>query len=310
MRQFRMISFPMSAEGGNPAGVVIDPPAADDAALTAWAVRLNPLSETAFVERPDGPDAPYRVRYFAPGGEVDLCGHATAAAFAALAVSRLLPADGADLVAPGGRVRGRVAETSADGATVWMEMPVARRRRGGPPVALVAAALGLDPVRLAAAPPGAGTLGPALMDVGIPILLLPLDSPEPLPALRPDFDALRAISAEYDVLVFYPFALRPPDGAVVVQARSFAPAVDIDEDPATGTAVASLAAYLAEAGVLGDGVPLEVEQGVAMGHPSRVRGRVHVREDRPVSVEIGGRVVVRERVEDRPADAPGTGGGG
>jgi predicted PhzF superfamily epimerase YddE/YHI9 len=122
--EWRMAAFPVPGAdtGGNPAGVVLDPPDLDDEEMTRTAVRLNPLSETAFVRPPaTSGSAPYRLRYFAPGGEVALCGHATAAAFGALALGgRLgeLPADVAS-TAPGGGVQGRVERTGTASSCGW-----------------------------------------------------------------------------------------------------------------------------------------------------------------------------------------------
>ena len=47
--------------------------------MQSLAAELN-LSETAFVLPMDSPEADFRLRWFTPGTEVDLCGHATLAA--------------------------------------------------------------------------------------------------------------------------------------------------------------------------------------------------------------------------------------
>jgi len=60
---------------GNPAAVCLLPDPADAAWMQRVAAEMN-LSETAFLH-PEG-DA-WRLRWFAPAAEVDLCGHATLA---------------------------------------------------------------------------------------------------------------------------------------------------------------------------------------------------------------------------------------
>ncbi len=60
---------------GNPAAVCLLSEAAEDTWLQAVAMEMN-LSETAFL-LPEGDD--YRLRWFTPTVEVDLCGHATLA---------------------------------------------------------------------------------------------------------------------------------------------------------------------------------------------------------------------------------------
>jgi trans-2,3-dihydro-3-hydroxyanthranilate isomerase len=282
--EWRMVSFPLPGDphptGGNPAGVVLDPPPMSDPEMTRTAVRLNPLSETAFVGPPE--DGVYPLRYFAPGGEVDLCGHATAAAYAALALAgRLgeLPAR-VRSAAPGGDVSGRV-EREEDGVVVWMDMPIPRRVDARLDVAAIAEALGL-PYEVMASRPAA-----AIEDVGIRVAILPVADLAALDAIRPDFDRLRAIGEEERIIVYYPFVLDAGGGRV--RARTFAPAVGIDEDPATGTAAASLGAYLARERLVGS-TELRIRQGEAMGRPSELRLVIEHDDGQPASLVVGGRV--------------------
>jgi PhzF family phenazine biosynthesis protein len=281
-REWRMVSFPATpaaARGGNPAGVVLDPGDPDVPDMVRTAIRLNPVSETAFVW--DLEDDAYPVRYFAPGGEVDLCGHATAAAFAALALDdRLgpLPAE-VRSVAPGGRVRGRV-EAEGDGVVVGLEMPLAHRVEATLDLESLAEALGLPHEVVASRPAG------AIEDVGIRVALIPVADLAALDAMRPDFQRLRDLGRPHRIIVFYPFVLDADSRQV--RARSFAPAVDIDEDPATGTAAASLGAYLAREGLIGPSTDLRIRQGEAMGRPSEIRLHVEHRDREPSAIRVGG----------------------
>ena len=279
-----MVAFlptPTADRGGNPAGVVLDPGDPTPEAMTGTAVRLNPLSETAFVWPPEGDDDVLRLRYFAPGGEVALCGHATAAAYGALArEGRLgdLPAK-VRSVAPGGLVSGRVEREGA-GVVVWMDMPVARRVEAALDLEAVADAVGL-PVEVITSRPAA-----AIEDVGIRIALLPVADLAALDAMRPDFQRLRELGRQDDITVFYPFVFDAD--ADQVRARAFAPVVDIDEDPATGTAAAALGAYLAREGLVPGRAELRIRQGEAMGRPSEIRLRVERQGTQPLHVRIGG----------------------
>lgn len=277
--EWSMVAFPGGPGGGNPAGVVLDPPPLEADEMTRIAVRLNPLSETAFVN--PARDGVYPLRYFAPGGEVPLCGHATAAAFAALALAgRLgeLPA-AVRSRAPGGSVEGRV-EREGDDVVVWMDMPVSARVREPLDVEALAEALGL-PLEVLASRPAA-----AIEDVGIRVAVLPVADLAALDAMRPDFARLREIGAPPGITVFYPFVYDADSGRV--RSRSFAPAVDIDEDPATGTAAASLGAWLAREGLVGPSVELRVRQGEAMGRPSDLRLRIDHVDREPRRVRVGG----------------------
>jgi trans-2,3-dihydro-3-hydroxyanthranilate isomerase len=281
-REWRMVAFPVTptaAGGGNPAGVVFEPMETSPREMVRTAVRLNPVSETAFVWPPE--EGAYRLRYFAPGGEVDLCGHATAAAYGALALAgRLgeLPAE-VRSVAPGGRVSGRV-EREGDGLVVWLDMPVARRVDVALELEALADALGL-PVEVMASRPAA-----AIEDVGIRIALLPVADIAALDAMRPDFPRLVELGRDQGIVVFYPFVL--DSDALRVRARSFAPAVQIDEDPATGTAAAALGAFLAREGLLPPEAQLRIRQGEAMGRSSELRLGVRHADRTPLAVRVGG----------------------
>ena len=281
-REWFMLVFPGGPGGGNPAGVVLDPPAMEPDEMTAIAVRLNPVSETAFVGPPR--DRVYPLRYFAPGGEVPLCGHATAAAFGALALSGELGELPATVrsVAPGGAVEGRV-EREGDGVLVWMDMPVAKRVDAPLDLGDLADALGLPHEVLASRPAA------AIEDVGIRIALLPLADLAALDAMRPDFHRLRELGRPLDITVFYAFVYDGDSGRV--RSRSFAPAVDIDEDPATGTAAAALGAFLARERLVAEDVEIRVRQGEAMGRPSDLRVRVRHDDGAPRRIGVGGAVI-------------------
>ena len=75
MRQYTVDAFAEALFSGNPAAVCVAEGPLSDALMGAIAVENN-LSETAFLRRRgEG----YGLRWFTPGGEIDLCGHATLA---------------------------------------------------------------------------------------------------------------------------------------------------------------------------------------------------------------------------------------
>lgn len=73
MKYFVIDAFAENVFGGNPAGVcVLEKPL--DETLMQNIAKENNLSETAFVYKEKNQ---YYLRWFTPGGEIDLCGHAT-----------------------------------------------------------------------------------------------------------------------------------------------------------------------------------------------------------------------------------------
>jgi trans-2,3-dihydro-3-hydroxyanthranilate isomerase len=79
----------------------------------------------------------------------------------------------------------------------------------------------------------------------------------------------------------YAYCLDPVSPAAIAHGRFFNPTVGIWEDPATGSAAGPLVSRLVAEGVAPSGTPVLVEQGHAMGRPSRIRvdvdgGRVRI----------------------------------
>ncbi|MFP3339257.1 PhzF family phenazine biosynthesis isomerase, partial [Micrococcus sp. SIMBA_131] len=76
---YQVDAFTSEVFGGNPAAVMpLDQWLPDNLMLSLAAE--NNLSETAFfVPLPAGEDADFHIRWFTPGTEVPLCGHATLA---------------------------------------------------------------------------------------------------------------------------------------------------------------------------------------------------------------------------------------
>ena len=75
MKQYIVDAFTNKPFTGNPAAVCVMERWVSDKAMMNLAMENN-LSETAFiVKEKQG----YRLRWFTPGSEVDLCGHATLA---------------------------------------------------------------------------------------------------------------------------------------------------------------------------------------------------------------------------------------
>jgi trans-2,3-dihydro-3-hydroxyanthranilate isomerase len=285
MRFYFVDVFAQAPLEGNPLVVLTDADALDEPTMKRLAREFN-QSETTFVMRPTRPEANWRLRSFtAPGHEVLGAGHNALGAWWLLAELGLAPCEGPSVVfqqeigphvlpvevtCEGGRVR-RIAMTHAPavfGAQVEHLAPLA-------------GALGL------AAGDLEGTGLPAqVVSTGAGHCLVPVASREAVDRAQPDADRLRAILREVDGEGCYVFALEGPSP----YARFFNPTAGIAEDPATGTAAGPLVALLLAHGRVNDGATVAVEQGHAMGRPSRLEVRASL--DRVVL--LGAAVVVAE----------------
>jgi len=81
-------AFTDSLKGGNPAGVVLNSPDLTDEQMAHITKQLK-VSETAFVF--PSKKADYKIRFFSPSIEVDLCGHGTIATFFVMALEGVFP---------------------------------------------------------------------------------------------------------------------------------------------------------------------------------------------------------------------------
>ncbi|RYP88422.1 PhzF family phenazine biosynthesis protein [Nocardioides guangzhouensis] len=92
-------------------------------------------------------------------------------------------------------------------------------------------------------------------------------------------------------------------GPVDVHARVFVPGLLGAEDAATGSAAAGLGMALVARGVLPDGGGYRIRQGVEMGRPSRLTGRVDATDGRATACHVSGQVhaIARGTLKAPPA---------
>ena len=252
-------AFTLNGTGGNPAGVVLDADALDEAAMQSIAAQTG-LSETAFVSR--SPTEGARLDFFTPTRRIAHCGHATIAAFA------LMSAEGRISDGPTSKqtVDGPRRIHVRDGA-VFMEQQAPRYLTQadwsgtGVTEADVLAAVGLSANRLDL------RVAPQVVDTGNRFLLIGVASEADLAGLVVDQEAVARISEALDLIGFYVFFVTGEGGFAHATTRMFAPRYGIPEESATGMAAGPLACLLHD--VLGDRrAHFVIEQGRFMASPS------------------------------------------
>jgi PhzF family phenazine biosynthesis protein len=207
---------------GNPAAVLLLDRAPSDEWMAAVARETN-LSDTGFVIQEDLPDSDFRLRWFTPTVEINLCGHAT------LASAHCLFEDGVT-----GPIRFAtrsgvlVVDKRSDGSLAmdfpaWFLTPFDART-------VVAAAIGL-PVEWT-----------GRTDNGAFLLAL-VTNERSVRDLSPDFVAVSVLDASVGLIVT---AVADPGGEYDFVSRVFAPQAGIPEDPVTGSAHTVLAPYWAD----------------------------------------------------------------
>jgi PhzF family phenazine biosynthesis protein len=255
---FQVDAFTAEPFAGNPAAVCLLEADADPAWMQSVAAEMN-LSETAFL-RPSG--GRWRLRWFTPTVEVELCGHAT------LASAHLLFSEG--LADAGEPVRFNsasgplAARRDGDGA-IWLDFPATPAAPVEPPAGLLDA-LGVG---------GAGFVGRARFD-----WLVELADEAAVRDLAPDLRALGGLTPD-GMGVIVTAAAAPGAAGYDFVSRCFVPSAGIDEDPVTGAAHCVLGPFWA--GRLGR-EELAGFQASARGGLVRVRPEGH-------RVHLGGHAV-------------------
>jgi PhzF family phenazine biosynthesis protein len=111
-----------------------------------------------------------------------------------------------------------------------------------------------------------------VVSTGAAHLIVPLRARAAVDRAAPDGSRLKAVLAAVAAEGCYLYSLDPVDTAdAVAYTRFFNPTMGIVEDPATGTAAGPLVSLLVASGNLPDGVTAIVEQGHALGRPSRIQ---------------------------------------
>ena len=206
---------------GNPAAVCLLDRYPSDQWLQHVAAEMN-LSETAFLV-PTSEENSFQLRWFTPGGEVDLCGHAT------LASAHILIEQAKCVADQPIRFQTRSGEltcTRSD-AGITLDFPSTPAMDDADPelAESLLVALGI----------GAGKVLRSKFD-----LLVIVKNAAVVESLRPNFNALGAFDTR-GVMV----SAAGSDGDVDFVSRFFAPACGINEDPVTGSAHCCLAPYWA-----------------------------------------------------------------
>lgn len=264
--------------GGNPLAVFTDARGITDQQMQSLAAEMN-LSETTFVLPPSDPANTARVRIFHRTGEMPFAGHPSIGTGYVLATLGHEGALTLEMIA--GLVKVDIDRDGAGAPTgAVIAAPQALTISADIPIDEVAACAGIGPGDLVTA-----THTPVLATVGVPFILAEVTG-QALTRAEPDVAAFRKAEAgRPDLAGRYSLLIYAREGQDI-RARMFAPLSGTYEDPATGSANATLAALLVSlAGV--DQAAFTISQGVEMGRPSLLKAAARRTPD-GVRATVGG----------------------
>lgn len=281
-------SFTFKEEGGNPAGVVLEPKDLTPTQMKKISKELQ-VSETAYIY--PSTHADYKIRFFSPAVEVDLCGHATIASFTVLGNKITSKKRSNNVITV-------TQETNAGLLPVQIQFTKEERvhsvlMKQKDPVfeplsyapRTLAEILGIDIQNLRS------DLPQERVSTGLFTLPVCVSSFSVLKQMNPDFQLVKRFCRKHNVGSLHVFTFDTIESDSLYHARNFAPLYDINEDPVTGTANGAVCSYLRHHQII-HSKKVICEQGDIIKKPGRVT--VSFIND---SVWVGGKATIKKSVE-------------
>jgi trans-2,3-dihydro-3-hydroxyanthranilate isomerase len=295
MPRFRFVTADVFTDqpfGGNQLAVFPDATGIPEHRLQDVAREFN-FSETTFVYPPSDRAHTRQVRIFTPGTELPFAGHPTVGTAHVLAEIGEIALTGETTRIVLEELVGPVPVTirAEAGRPTYCALAVAKLPEEGPPAPsreALARALSLETDDLLD-----GEWEPRAWSCGVPYLFVPVRDIAAVARSRVNADAWeRTLAGTWapETIVFARAGERPGSD---LHGRMYAPGFGITEDPATGSAAAAMAGYLAKRDTRRDGtLRWRLEQGFEMKRPSILDIEADVERGRITGVRVGGATVL------------------
>ena len=234
-------------------------------------------SETAFVKKID--NEKFKIRYFTPTEEVELCGHATISVFSVLRELKLISSSKNTAETLAGSL-----EIIVDKDFIWMDMasPKIKYIFNLDEIKEIYSAFNFDITQTPK------NLIPKIVNTGLSDIIIPIENKEILDSFIMNKEKVIELSKKYKVIGAHLFAL-DKDKKVTAFCRNIAPLVGIDEECATGTSNGALTHYLKDYNIISTQDMNTFIQGETMGRASTILSRY--KED-GMTIQIGGNAVI------------------
>lgn len=273
-------AFCKNDRGGNPAGVVFDSKLTIHEKILI--AKTLGYAETAYIS--GSLIADYRLTYFTPKEEVDLCGHATIAAFKVLMQLNMLSQTNYTIETKRG-----ILSITIKNDEIFMEQNQPEFYEVITPNEFI------DCFNISAI----DTLYPIqIVSTGLRDILVPIKGLAQLHNLMPNFEHIKKISARYNTIGMHLYALHDDQ----LTCRNFAPLYDINEEAATGTSNAALACFLHQ-NYDSKKSFYRIEQGYSLNAPSEILVKLATDPYKKIEkVYVGGKAYCTEtKIIDLPA---------
>lgn len=270
---------------GNPAGVVLEADHLSESDMQSIAHKVG-FNETVFVVPSDVADL--RLKYFTPGHEINLCGHATMASLFALKTKGILgEASSIKIETNVGVLPIQFSMDNNNHLLIKMKQDQPKFIEFNGDRAKLAHAIGL-------------TLDEIEEDLpivygctGAWTLLVPIKRIDSFNKMKPTNSLFPEILTQVPKASVHPFSLQTLDPHALMHARHFSsPYSGTVEDPVTGTASGVMGAYyLKYIDPHLDSIQFDVEQGQEIGRDGKVNVEVYRLDSDRMDVFISGTAV-------------------
>lgn len=251
--------FSKEKHKGNPAGVVLDADFLTEEQMQMIAKKVG-FNETSFVV--DSKVADFKIRYFTPGHEMNMCGHATMAVSFALQKIKKLPAKKEWSV----ETKAGILSISLDEASCRMQQmnPSFQAFKGDRERLMESIGLTIEDLH--------HSFPIVYGSTGIWTLLVPIRGLEAFSRMKPFQDKFPDVLREMPRVSIHPFCMETIHLEADMHARHFSsPYSGTIEDAVTGTASGVMGGYYATyIKPNEDKYKLVVEQGIELGKDGRV----------------------------------------
>ncbi len=286
LRKFSIFDvFSDVALAGNQLGVVFDSEGLDGPSMQKIAREFN-FAETIFLSPPQNADYTSAVRIFTPRNELPFAGHPTVGAAVAITLAQGKSGDHAVVLEEQvGPVACQVRIAADHAPFASFELPVIAQETQAISTdhdIAKALSLSLDDI-------GFDNHLPANFHGGLPYTLVPVKDLETVGRVILDMAHWRNAFGAGSHSSAYVYCRETAREGNHFHARMFAPDAGIPEDPATGSAVASMVGAIVKFENLDDGEHVfNIEQGFEMGRPSLIELTLTIQGKAAVAGRIGG----------------------
>lgn len=278
IKVFSCQSFCKDNNGGNFAGIVLNQDTLPREGMQGIATYLQ-FPETAFIQKSGHMNYDFETLFFTPNQQIDLCGHATIAAYTLMRDLGLIEKK----IYTHNTMAGILEIDVKDMIYAELELPCFHSIIEDK--IAIADSLGLKEEELL------DSIPIQIVSTGVKDIFIPVKSKEKLMAIQANHEKIKEISDKYGVVGYHVFTLDTNEAESMAHCRNFAPLYGIDEEAATGTSNSALACYLYQYHILKDtSKDIIFEQGYVLDNPSEVRVRLETKGAAIKKVKIGGSI--------------------